>query len=459
MENQENLKKAVNDLYVFYRLIVAKDFAENLSAPHLKDLSKELMRMYRGDYRRLCVALPPRHGKSSMITLSFPLWLIFHNPNLNILVINNSSELSMKFGLELREMFHRYGKYFNVYLSKLKQSQTFFKFCDSEDNLYNGSIRLVGAGGSITGHDADYIIVDDPYKGLAEELTPTALQKKIDWFDIIVEQRVEPQTRLVVLHTRWHSYDIIGELKKTRFDDYKFVEYPAILDDGTPLWKERYSIEELEKKREVMGYRMFESIYQQKPLDDDTDFFDLGNIRWYNPQKEILATVRGWDIASADESEHKNDFTSGVKMHLLTDGDILVSDLVYGKFGTGTKDVILRTAVTDGMDTHIIIETGVAGAGKLLYKEWSDQLKPYIVEQALPVTSKVDRATPFQNAVADKKVYIDIKDKEKLKALKNELNSFPSGIHDDICDSLSHSYNWLCKQDKGSKPDLIFIDL
>ena len=140
MENQNEMKKAVNDLYYFYRLIVAKDFAENLPAPHLKDLSKELMKMYRGDYRRL--------GKSSIITLSFPLWLIFHNPNLNILVINNSSELSMKFGLELREMFHRYGKYFNVHLSKLKQSQTFFKFCDSDDNLYNGSIRLVGAGGS-----------------------------------------------------------------------------------------------------------------------------------------------------------------------------------------------------------------------------------------------------------------------------------------------------------------------
>ena len=76
-------------------------------------------------------------------------------------------------------MFHEYGRYFNVYLSKLKQSQTYFKFCDSDEKLYTGSVRLVGAGGSITGHDADWIIVDDPYKGLAEELTPTALQKKV----------------------------------------------------------------------------------------------------------------------------------------------------------------------------------------------------------------------------------------------------------------------------------------
>ena len=54
-----NIAEAVNDLYLFYRLIVAKSFTENVPAPHLKDLSKELMRMYRGDFKRLCVAMPP----------------------------------------------------------------------------------------------------------------------------------------------------------------------------------------------------------------------------------------------------------------------------------------------------------------------------------------------------------------------------------------------------------------
>ena len=44
----------------------------------------ERCKLYRGDYHRLCVAMPPRHAKSSMISLAFPLWLIFHNPNLNI---------------------------------------------------------------------------------------------------------------------------------------------------------------------------------------------------------------------------------------------------------------------------------------------------------------------------------------------------------------------------------------
>lgn len=793
----KRIEQVVNDLYLFYRGIVAKKFTENVPAPHIQSLSKELMKLYRGDYHRLCVAMPPRHAKSSMISLAFPLWLIFHNPNLNILIINNSSELSMKFGLELREMFYEYGKYFNVYLSKLKQSQTFFKFCDSEEKLYSGSVRLVGASGSITGHDADYIIVDDPYKGLAEELTPTALQKKVDWFNIIVEQRIEPHTRIVILHTRWHpasmdtpiltfnrgwtthgdlkvgdyvfqpngkptkvvkvhppvpvdncfefangdkivtgdhhlwkiydwgnrkeglmethkimerptlvgvkntrsnflvdnheplqyshkevpidpywfglwlgdghhkrpsisvdandtistdstpydvvrydkgngncldafythqglteklrelgvfgnkhipdvylhnsfdvrmellaglldsdgsvekstnrvafvntnktllkqvhelitglgfnvkvderlaeatnkykknsnslpivsygdayalrftphlpiptkvprkkiegdgvskrvglidkykveeeigncitveaedgmyligknltpthnSEDIQGWLKKNDAEAYKFIEYPAILEDGTPMWKERYKIEELEKKREVMGHRMFESIYQQHPLDDDTEFFDMRKVKYYDPQIPPLMTVRGWDIASADETDDLNDFTAGIKMCLLPNDEVLITDMVHGKFGGNVKNEILNTCYKDGMDTRVLIETGVAGAGKLLFAEYSEVLKPYIVEQALPVTSKVDRATPLANAVLDGKVYISIKDEEKLKKLKDEFNSFPAGVHDDIVDASAHCYNFLCRQDKGINPDILFIDL
>ena len=57
--DDERIEKVVNDLYLFYRGIVAKKFTENVPAPHIKSLSKELMCMYRGDYRRLCVAMPP----------------------------------------------------------------------------------------------------------------------------------------------------------------------------------------------------------------------------------------------------------------------------------------------------------------------------------------------------------------------------------------------------------------
>ena len=58
---EKDYKKVVNDLYLFYRVFVGSKFSENLPAPHIKKLSKELMRMTKGDYQRLCVSMPPRH--------------------------------------------------------------------------------------------------------------------------------------------------------------------------------------------------------------------------------------------------------------------------------------------------------------------------------------------------------------------------------------------------------------
>lgn len=455
------IEQVVNDLYLFYRVFVGSKFAENKPAPHIKSLSRELMRMHNGEFKRMCVAMPPQHSKSSIITLAYPMWLIFQNPNLNILIVNNSSSLSEKFGIALREYIREYGEYFNVYLSDVKRSQSYLMFCDKEGKLYNGSIRLVGKGGAITGTEVDYLIVDDPYKGNAEDLTPTALEKTINWFNTIIEQRIRPHTRLVVLHTRWASQDIQGWIKENDPEDYHFIEYPAIKDDGTPLWEEVYSLNDLEKKRTRMGHRMFEAIYQQRPLDDTSDYFDVRNIKWFNPQKEIVSTVRAWDIASADEElDNGGDYSSGARMRLYSDGTVIVDDLVYGQFGNRIKETILNTAIKDTMDCHIIIETGVGGAAKLLYKSWADQLKPYIVEQAIPVTSKVDRATPLQNAVTDGLVYIDIKNEDTLKSLKKELNGFPNYIHDDIVDSIAHAYNYLCSNPNQSiVPDLMFINL
>ena len=60
--DEEKISEIINDLYLFYRVFVASHFAENLPAPHIKKLSRELMKLYNcsdESYKRLCVAMPP----------------------------------------------------------------------------------------------------------------------------------------------------------------------------------------------------------------------------------------------------------------------------------------------------------------------------------------------------------------------------------------------------------------
>lgn len=617
---KEQLDYVKTNLYAFYRYYVARNFTENLPAKHIQALAGSLMEVYRGDYHRLCVAMPPRHklanstpilttdgwkthgelqvndyvygldleptriigcsnespcdrlitftdgsqikahedhlwsvylnneetlltvptsfiednldtidfklpkvkdkneslsitrvekvepengkcieiedpdgiylagenlipthnSKSSMVTVAYPLWLLFHNPDLNIVIVNVSAALSEKFGIAIRELIKQYGAEFNVYLSDIKSSSTYLMFADEDKNLYGGSMRLVGAGGSITGQDVDYLIVDDPYEGFSD-ITPGLLEKKINWFRTIIEQRIEPQTRLIILHTRWHSDDLQGYLKENEAEKYHFITFPAIWPDGTPLWPERYSKEYMDDKKATLGPRLFNSIFQQQPLDSTSDFFDLSKINYHRPEnyntivdtstkikidallKDKIITqeqydveylklkrnvpeayCRSWDLASSDNTKgDRRDYTVGCLMYRTPLEQYVVSDIDRGQFGDNTRDEIRRTGNNDGEDTIILIETGVAAAGKLLFDEWESQLSPLMVEQSEPIGSKVDRATPLKNAILDGKIFFDIQDPELRKDIRNEFKSFPEGKHDDIVDSISYAFNYL----------------
>ena len=593
-------KDFINDLYLFYRYFIASNYKDSVPAPHIHTLANKLMELALNDdgKHRLAVSMPPRHSKSSMVTLAFPLWLLFQDPNVNIMIVTGSPKLAEKFGIQLREYVREIGKYFNVYLSTVKQASTHIMFCDKNNKLYKGNILLASSGGGITGQDADYLILDDPYTGQDSEFTPSALQQKIDWVNRVVEQRIEPHTKYCVLHTRWHdlsdntpvytknkgwtthgelevndivlgtnrkptrvvkvhpktqcnnclvfsngdeiicgdehlwkvydnttnstkiittyelmskdlfkpntyqanwtipvskskciniigaykldkpvqsncitveakdgmylvgknktpthnSDDLIGYYRENDPTSYDFIEFPAIQEDGTPLWKERYTIEELLKKKENVGERVFSSVYQQRPIDTTSDFFNMHHLKFGFPEDyEEQAVARAWDIASSDALSN-NDFTAGVKMTRFEDYAI-ITDLVHGRFGNKTKDIIQTTAFRDTPQCHVVIETGVAGAGKLLFSEWSNQLKGFIVHRAEVSggKSKVDRATPFQNAIEDGKVYVAIEDVNLREALYDELSSFPVGKHDDITDACSHCYNHLFV-DMGAKP-------
>lgn len=394
--------------------------------------------------------IPTHNSKSSMVTLAYPLWLIFQNPHLNILIVSNEASLAETFGIKLREYIKKYGAYFGVHLSESKHSSTHLMFEDKKGLA--GSIKLVGANGSITGRDADYIIIDDPYKGF-EDITPTLLQKRIDWFDTIIEQRIESHTKLAILHTRWHSNDLQGYFKKNRSEDYHFISFPAIKENGEQLWPEKYTIEKLEKKRENIGERLFQSIFQQKPIDDSSNFFDLNKFHWHAPPEELttIQMCRGWDVASSDPG--KNDFTAGVPMYLLNDNkSILITDFVHGQFGKDTSQEIKNQIILDGHDNISIIETGVAAAGALLYDNWEQQLPGYFLERAIPVpnNSKADRATPLKDYIYDGHVYVDIQDNKLRKTFQDEFRAFPNGEHDDIVDAAAHVFNYINQEFIGN---------
>lgn len=442
------LKKMCKPLYEFYYNFIAIDYKEEVDGDHLKLLAEKLEQVTQGEIKNLCVAMPPRHSKSSMVTLAYPIWLLSQDNNLRILIINATGTLSENFGIRLRDFIQDYGDLFGLYLSGVKHAKDHLKFENEKGELLQGQILLAGADSQISGQDADYIIIDDPYDGF-KDLTPTLLKKKINWFKAKILQRREEDSKLIILHTRWHTQDLQGYLKDKSPDKYEFLEFAAIDENDNPLWPEKYTIEFLKGQLEEMGERLFSSIYQQKPLDETGDFFDLNRIYFedyfdYKTQY-TESTVRSWDLAYSDASKgEQNDSTAGILMHRVNKNHYVISDLQHGQYGTGLKNVLKDTAKQDTTNIPIIIETGTkGGAAKFLFDEYEEYLTGYITEQSEPIGSKVDRATPFRDAILDGKIHIAITNDEARGKLIEQLKSFPLGTHDDIIDACSYAYSFL----------------
>ena len=448
--DREDFENMLLDLYEFYYNFIALRYSNYVDAPHIKELADLLMSLYLNDKsKHLCVSIPPRHSKSSIMTIAFPLWLIFQDPDMHILIVNAEASLSENFGIRIREFVKEYGEIFDVHVSDVKHSSTHLKFEDSKGRLYKGSIRLTGSNGSITGQDADILILDDIYKGFAD-ITPTLLDKKIDWFLTMILQRKEPDTKLMILHTRWASNDLIGYLQENAPDKYEFFSYPAIKEDGTPLWAERYSIEFLRAQLEEMGERLFSCIFQQRPLDEEGAFFNLDRVIFHDGEtfdkadKRILA-CRSWDLAYSDMSKGiQRDSSAGVLMYLVNENEYVITDIEHGQYGEYLKEHLRKVAEKDTSNVNILIESGtVGGASKFLYKEYRSYLKGYRTSQSKPIGSKVDRATPFRQAILDGKIHVYLSNERVRGEFIKQLTSFPLGKHDDIVDACSYAYNWL----------------
>ena len=442
--------------YEVYRKLTIKD---SVPATHVKEISDVLVHVTLNDdyYNRVCVSQPPRTAKSSLITLSYPFWLILNNPDTNIVIVNNTQSLAENFGIRLRQLFIDYKELLelnNIKLSDTKHSNSFFMFETLDGKLYDGSIKLMGTGGTLTGQNVDILICDDLIKGFSD-CTPTLLAKKIEWFKSIILQRLEPHSKLIILGTRWASNDIIGYLEQNQPEDYKIIKMPALTDDGNCIWDNRYDPSFfIDRKREI-GDRLFEALYQQRPLDETGDFFNLDKVRFITddelPNYKIISKVRSYDCAYSDDTKGDvNDRTASVLMLRTIDDYYIIRELRADRYGERLFNVIQSTARLDTPSIPVLIETGtVGGSSKALFDIYKDRLQGYRVEQSKPIHSKVDRAYGFKEAILDGKVLICLDDYSRGQLLE-EMRGFPLMKHDDIIDACSYAYNYLSQKGGGN---------
>src|SRR5690606_16878777 len=109
-----------------------------------------------------------------------------------------------------------------------------------------GGYKAVGIGGSLTGHGADFPIIDDPIKDFEEARSEVIRETVWNWYLSTAVTRLSPGGVIIIIMTRWHEEDLVGRLidperskqmqdAGIKTEDWEVINIPAIAKDSDPI--------------------------------------------------------------------------------------------------------------------------------------------------------------------------------------------------------------------------------
>lgn len=246
--------------------------------------------------KNLIIQAPPQHGKSQGSSRFLPAFMLGLNPDAKIVICSYAATIAKDFNRDVQRLIDNddYRKIFpETYLNGSNVVTVANNFLRNSDVFeivgHQGSLRVVGRGGSLTSKTVDVMILDDLYKDALEANSPVVRASAWDWYTKVVLSRLHNDSQMLIVFTRWHPEDIIGKIIESGkviypetwadFDNipanaWMLVNFEAIKtgmptdiderENGEVLWPERHSLERLEAQRAIDPVG-FECLYQGNP--------------------------------------------------------------------------------------------------------------------------------------------------------------------------------------------------
>jgi hypothetical protein len=253
----------------------------NWDWPYQLKIIEELEKVTTGETKRLMVFMPPRVGKSAVITERYPVYRLERNPTLKIAVGCHSQKLAQRFGRRSKNMLAARG----IPISRETRNSR-----EWETQL-GGEYRAFGVGSPPTGAGFNLIIVDDPIRDLMEAYSQAYRDRCFDWYTSDVYTRREPGCAIVFVLHRWHEDDIIGRIMKSEdAKSWKILSFPALAENddelgrapGDALCPARFSVADILSAKRVMTAHDFSARYQQRCLPLEGAHFQA---QWFHQYK------------------------------------------------------------------------------------------------------------------------------------------------------------------------------
>jgi len=256
--------QAKNDFLSFVKC-VWPDFIEGA---HHRHIAKKFNKIATGEIKRLIVNMPPRHTKSEFASYLLPSWMVGRNPKLKIIQATHTGELAIRFGRKAKHLIDS-EEYHKIFKTRLQEDS---KAAGRWETAQGGEYFAAGVGGAITGRGADLLIIDDPHSE-QDALSESALESAYEWYTSGPRQRLQPGAAIVLVMTRWSTKDLTAMLLKkqgnVKADEWELIEFPALMDDGKPMWPEYWKQEELDKAKATLPTAKWNAQWMQKPTSEE----------------------------------------------------------------------------------------------------------------------------------------------------------------------------------------------
>lgn len=285
-------------------------FAEHLTNgkfkryPHVNLISDLISKKVLAGNARIIVSLPPRHGKSHLISTYTPVWFLSLFPMRNVILTSYEANFAASWGRAVRNIVNENS---NIGVSLANDSQASDRWHTSQ----GGGMFTAGVGGPITGRGFHLGIIDDYCKNWEEATSEAYRKKTLEWFHSTFYTRAEPGASIIILATRWHEDDLIGHLIKTQPDRWTEVKLPALAEENDPLERTvgaalcspRYDVEKLLEIKSSVGSLVWNSLYQQRPSALEGNIFKRSWFKYYDDlPRHYDGKIQSWDLSFKDST-------------------------------------------------------------------------------------------------------------------------------------------------------------
>jgi predicted phage terminase large subunit-like protein len=430
----------------------------------------------------LIVEMPPQHGKTTMVSQLFPAWLLGKRPDSRVILTAYGADLAQDNSRAVRGIVTG-PKFAAVFGRKSAVDEPVEISDDSTSKVswslaepHRGGVVAVGVGGGVTGKPAELIVIDDPFKNREEAESASERKKKLQWLTSSVLPRMRKGTAIILIHTRWHREDLIGEMLKAMATDERAKHWKVLSLPAFPLEIEEYATSEADQKRALLEglYKPFQdplgrfpgakvplweaefparvleerrvtleaagqladwyALYLQQPRPSEGAFFGAKDFEIVDRAPEGLRWVRYVDLAISEKKSA--DWNATVAEALDADGNLYLRDMIRVKGWTEFRERMKAAMLSD-------LERGTRwGLEDVAFQALAFQellRDPALVNVAItsirPDGDKVQRARPLQTRAKAGKVKLVRGPWNQAFIL--EALDFPNGQHDDQIDTAS----------------------